>query len=93
VQFEWDDAKEQENVAKHEVNFEEARQAFKDPHRITLADLAHSADEPRLLCLARVKKRILSVRYTRRADDTVRIIGAGYWRKGAKLYEKEVQIH
>ena len=25
--------------------------------------------------------------------ETIRIIGAGYWRKGRKLYEKTNQVH
>ncbi|MFH1066848.1 MAG: BrnT family toxin, partial [bacterium] len=31
---------------------------------------------------------VLTVRFTWR-DEILRIIGAGYWRKGKKLYEKE----
>jgi uncharacterized protein len=30
----------------------------------------------------------MTVRFTYR-DDVIRIIGAGYWRKGKSIYEKE----
>ena len=33
-------------------------------------------------------EKIATVRFTMR-DSKIRIIGAGYWRKGQKLYEKE----
>jgi uncharacterized protein len=88
VRFEWDPRKEQTNISKHGVDFVEAQSAFLDPHRRILADFAHSGGEPRLLCLGKTSRGILSVRFTRRADS-VRIIGAGYWRKGRKMYEKE----
>ena len=26
-------------------------------------------------------------------DDVIRIFGAGYWRKGKRVYERENQIH
>jgi uncharacterized DUF497 family protein len=93
VTFEWDTKKENANLKKHGVDFSEALLAFLDPHRIVLADASHSADEPRLLCIGRTARGVLSVRYAWRADS-IRIIGAGYWRKGRKMYEKENrQIH
>jgi hypothetical protein len=32
------------------------------------------------------------VRFTYR-DDVIRIFGAGYWRKGKQIYERENQVH
>jgi uncharacterized protein len=37
--FEWDEAKAQENLAKHGVTFEEASTVFDDPHAIDAPDL------------------------------------------------------
>jgi uncharacterized protein len=31
---------------------------------------------------------VLTVRFTYRRGGTIRIIGAGYWRKGKKIYEE-----
>ena len=87
-QFEWDDAKEATNLAKHGVSFLEAVEAFADPGRVILADTAHSRDEPRWYCLGSVGGDILTVRFTRRGHR-VRIIGAGWWRRGRQLYETQ----
>jgi uncharacterized protein len=88
LRFEWDEKKEAINVVKHGVGFREAQQAFLDSKRILLEDITHSASEPRLFCIGQTERGILTVRYTRRRAY-IRIIGAGYWRKGKSIYEKE----
>ena len=90
-QFEWDERKESSNLAKHGVAFVEAVAAFADPQRLILSDVGHSQREPRWYCLGRVGDAILTVRFTRR-QKRVRIIGAGYWRKGKQLYETQNQL-
>jgi uncharacterized DUF497 family protein len=89
--FEWDEAKAASNLAKHGVVFVEAVAAFADPRRVILPDLGHSRGEPRWYCLGRVGDAILTVRFTRRSGR-VRIIGAGYWRRGKRLYETQNQL-
>lgn len=90
--FEWDSAKDLINQEKHGVSFALAQLAFLDHHRIILEDLEHSQDEKRYYCLGQVAGGILTVRFTYRKLK-IRIIGAGYWRKGKKIYEKQNQIH
>jgi hypothetical protein len=90
--FEWDAAKNQTNQQRHGVSFEEAQQAFLDPRRVIARDDNHSQSESRFYCLGHVRERILTVRYTMR-EQRIRIIGAGYWRKGRKAYEEANQIH
>jgi len=90
--FDWDDRKAAENKRKHGVTFTEAQEAFLDPKRVVARDLKHSQSEPRYFCIGRVGEGIMTVRFTYRAH-TIRIIGAGYWRQGRKVYEKENQIH
>jgi len=52
-------------------------------------DKKHSTKkETRYFCLGKVDNNILTVRFTIR-KKSIRIFGAGYWRKGRKLYEKE----
>lgn len=80
------------NLVKHGVNFNEAKKAFLDKNRILAVDSKHSAQEERRFCIGKVNKKILTVRYTLR-NKKIRIFGAGYWRKGVKLYEKENKIH
>jgi len=90
--FEWDPAKEKINQEKHSVSFGIAQLAFLDHHRVILEDLEHSQSERRYFCLGEVKGGILTVRFTYRKHK-IRIIGAGYWRKGKNIYERENKIH
>lgn len=90
--FEWDVAKERLNYLKHGVGFAEAQFAFADPARVIVEDLDHSVEEDRFFCIGRVSRGILTVRFTYRRG-VVRIIGAGFWRKGRKIYEQENQIY
>ena len=91
VHFEWDTRKNDENKVKHGVSFELAQYAFSDPYRVIAQDLEHSKAENRFYCLGHVGEGILTVRFTYRMD-VIRILGAGYWRKGRKIYETENKI-
>lgn len=86
--FDWDEKKNLENQKKHNVSFEEAQFAFLDKNRIIAKDLDHSKAEERFYCFGKCGDRILTVRFTNR-ENKIRIIGAGYWRKGKQIYEKE----
>jgi uncharacterized DUF497 family protein len=55
---------------------------------VIAVDEAHSVAEPRYFCLGIVNDRVMTVRFTVRGN-TIRIIGAGYWRKGRRAYESE----
>ena len=92
TRFEWDDAKDKENEAKHGIAFAVAQHAFLDPDRVIAEDTTHSTKEERFYCIGRVGDGIITVRFTYRSG-VVRIFGAGYWRKGKKLYEKTNEIH
>lgn len=86
--FEWDEEKDNDNQKKHNVSFSLAQQAFLDPHRIIVEDVEHSAEEDRYYCIGRVGEGIITVRFTYR-ENAIRIYGAGYWRKGKKIYEEQ----
>ena len=86
--FEWDPNKDLENQQKHGVSFTEAQYAFADPYRVIAEDSNHSDQEQRYYCFGKVGGGILTIRFTYREDD-IRIIGAGYWRKGKVIYEQE----
>lgn len=90
--FEWDENKNKLNQEKHFVSFEEAQLAFLDIKRIIAKDLEHSNGEERYYCFGKTGENILTVRFIYR-NNKIRIIGAGYWRKGKKIYEKENKIH
>ena len=86
--FVWDARKEAANVQKHGVDFHTAAKAFRDPQRKIFTDSRHSLEEPRYFCIGKVDGRVLTVRFVYRAGK-IRIIGAGYWRKGAHYYGQE----
>lgn len=92
ARFEWDPKKDKDNQEKHGVSFAKAQFAFADPHRVIAEDASHSSGEKRQYCLGWVDGGILTVRFTFR-HDVIRIFGAGYWRKGKRLYERENQVH
>lgn len=86
--FIWDSEKEITNIYKHGVDFVIAAKAFKDPKRKIYIDSKHSKEEERLFCVGKVGAKILTVRFTYR-NGKIRIIGAGYWRKGEQCYGKK----
>jgi uncharacterized DUF497 family protein len=90
--FEWNSKKDQNNQDKHGVSFTKAQYAFGDPERVIAEDVGHSKTEKRYYCFGKVGEGILTVRFTFR-KGVIRIIGAGYWRKGKRIYEKENKIH
>ena len=90
--FEWDPIKDQENQEKHGVAFAMAQLAFADPRRVIAEDLSHSLAEKRYYCSGEVGGGILTVRFTYRSE-VIRIYGAGYWRKGKRIYERENSVH
>ena len=92
VVFEWDEEKDKENQNKHNVSFSEAQLAFLDPDRVIAEDVKHSSDENRFYCIGRVGEGIMTVRFTYRSH-VIRIYGAGYWRKGRRIYEDQNKIH
>jgi uncharacterized DUF497 family protein len=90
--FEWDDEKDRLNINKHGVSFALAQLAFLDERRVILEDMDNSDEERRYYCLGKVADGIMTVRFTYRKNK-IRIIGAGYWRKGKDIYERENKIH
>ena len=67
------------------------RAARLDPARVIAKDLSHSKGEPRFYCFGETGSGVLTVRFTYRGD-VIRIIGAGYWRRGKKIYEAQSQV-
>jgi uncharacterized DUF497 family protein len=74
------------------LGFSEAQFAFADTQRVIAVDASHSEKEARFFCFGEVGGGILTVRFTHRAG-VIRILGAGYWRKGKAIYERENKVH
>jgi len=92
IKFEWDADKDALNQEKHGVSFAVAQYAFADMYRVIAKDDTHSQSEERFYCFGEVDGGVLTVRFTYRASS-IRIIGAGYWRKGKVIYERENQVY
>lgn len=92
INFEWDSEKDKLNRKKHKVSFVLAQHAFLDRNRIIARDLKHSEAENCYFCFGQVEGGILTVCFSFR-NNAMRIISAGYWRKGKAAYEKENKIH
>ena len=90
--FEWDSEKDRINQNKHGLSFALAQLAFLDENRVILEDLEHSTSEKRYYCLGSVAGGIMTVRFTYRRGK-IRIIGAGYRRKGKKIYERQNKVY
>jgi uncharacterized DUF497 family protein len=76
VQFEWDEQKAAENLAKHGVSFDEASTVFGDPLAGTVLDPQHSTDEYRFVTIGlSTSQRLIVVVHADR-DDWLRIISA-----------------
>ena len=86
--FIWDSEKEQSNIRKHGIDFITACKGFCDPLRKIFVDSLHGRKEARFFCIGKVEDRILAIRFTYRLNK-IRIIGAGYWRKGKRYYEEK----
>lgn len=90
IRFEWDEAKNRKNIAKHGISFEEATTVFYDENAILFDDPDHSAEEDRFLILGISEKLhtcIVSHCY-REKDQIIRIISA---RKATKQENKTYQ--
>jgi uncharacterized DUF497 family protein len=92
MQFEWDSAKAALNLQKHGISFEDAALVFNDPYRIELYDGREDYGEDRWVTIGFTWSMLLSVVYTIREAEIIRVISV---RKAApheqKLY-REVHL-
>ncbi len=88
MEFEWDIAKEDANLKKHGVDFSRVSVAFDDLNRVLGPNRGRSSIEPRFQLIGFDGVDILTVTFTLRTG-VMRVINAGYWRKGRKIYEKQ----
>ena len=77
---------------KTHFEWDVGQRAFLDPNRVIAEDITHGQEEERFYCIGRVDNGIVTVRFTFR-ENVIRIFGAGYWRKGKKIYEEKNKIH
>lgn len=51
LEFEWDERKNQENIRKHGITFQDAETVFSDEHALLIGDSEHSEVEDRFILL------------------------------------------
>ena len=76
MQFEWDSNKAAENLAKHDVSFDEASTVFGDPLAATIDDPVHSVDEFRFITIGYSRNQRLIVAVHTEREERIRIISA-----------------
>ena len=78
IKFQWDKQKNQANIEKHGISFEEASSVFYDENAILFDDPDHSKDEDRFLILGISSKLHLCIvsHCYRDRDKIIRIISA-----------------
>jgi uncharacterized DUF497 family protein len=87
VNFEWDDEKNKENISKHGFDFADAWEIFEAPMR-TAPDTRQDYGEDRFVGLGFLGNRIVVVVFTKRGEDTIRIISL---RKALKYERKKFE--
>jgi uncharacterized protein len=79
VRFEWDPDKAARNERVHGVSFEEACELFTtDAPVLEVFDVDHSETEDRFKSIGPIRRGLVLVVWTERADDLVRVISA-WW--------------
>ncbi|MGD9630409.1 MAG: BrnT family toxin [Pyrinomonadaceae bacterium] len=75
MEFEWDEAKAEENYRKHLVRFEDAVKAFDDPNGVELLDILNSDSEIRYQLIGLTERSLLLVAFSER-NENIRIFSA-----------------
>ncbi len=91
IHFEWNKKKNEANLKKHGISFEEAKSLFSNKNAIEFFDEEHSLDEQRFLLLGFSDKlRLLLICHCfRKSDSRIRIISARKATKNeAKYYRR-----
>jgi uncharacterized DUF497 family protein len=89
--FEWDEAKALANFEKHGVSFDEGATVFSELGAPINRDPRHSDEEDRFIIIGTSElKRLLTVAFTFRDEDSIRIISARHASpRERRIYEKE----
>lgn len=92
MRFEWDEAKNRRNFAKHGIRFETATMVFDDPHALSFQDRIVN-DEMRWQSFGNVDGLIVMVAHTWfevDGEDVIRIISA---RRAASFERDTYEAH
>ena len=89
MKVEWDQAKNLANQRKHGVSFEEASELFRSGvDYLEVFDDAHSDVEDRFIAVGPIRRGLVLIVWTERAEEIIRIIGARWATKSEQgLYD------
>ena len=91
MRFEWNQAKSENNIRKHGIDFADVEDMFDNPV-LTLSDSRKDYGEERWVAIGRIHGLVCVVTYTERRGDVIRIISA---RKATRYeinrYEKRIK--
>lgn len=87
--FEWDPKKARRNLKIHEVSFDEASTAFRDPLARTIDDPLHSQEEERIVLIGKSQQGRLMVVVHAERGDRIRIISGRLATKKERLDYEE----
>jgi uncharacterized DUF497 family protein len=76
LEFEWDNDKAASNLRRRRIDFQQAILVFNDPAAIDIHDDVHEYGEDRYKRIGFSGSKLLSIMYTLRGPDRVRIISA-----------------
>lgn len=82
MKFEWDEHKNQANINKHKISFEQASTVFLDGSAIIFQDVEHSETEERFIIIGKsALEQVLFVCYCEKSqsdsdEEVIRIISA-----------------
>ena len=85
MKFEWDENKNKQNQKKHGLDFDDAKEVFKDNKQLTSPDKRKDYKEKRWKIIGKIYGAIITVIFTIR-DTSTRIISA---RKASKNERNE----
>lgn len=86
--FEWDQAKAEANLAKHDVSFEEALTVFADPLARVFDDPDHSLDERREIIVGHSARQSLLLVCCVERQGAVRLLSA---RRATRLERQDYE--
>ncbi len=84
MEFEWDEVKNQQNIVKHRIDFEDARRIFEKP-LVVRADDRKDYGENRLIALGDLNGIVVTMVFTKR-ENSIRIISV----RKANKHERKV---
>ena len=90
MRYEWDESKNQSNLGKHGLSFEDAELVFEGPC-VSFVDDRSDYGEERLITLGLLSARVVLIAHALRSDDVTRIISMRKAnRREQKIYQERL---